>query len=131
MEIYDYYKEKYPQFEWESLNHHGFDMAIREMRLCKPYEKEKYGNSGLYRCEIVDNQVCGYLGDTGIKVKGYIDKEVEKEFIESLKDGFFYELAGKHYYTVFWKWWQTGNLMIVWILLHHTIENQNIKKLSN
>lgn len=129
MEIYDYYKERYPQFDWESLNHHGFDMAIRRIGLCKSNEIEK--DDKLYRCEIVDNQIYGYLGDSGIKVKGYIDKEVEKEFIESLADGTFYILAEREKYTVFWKWYTTGNLMIVWILLHHTIENQNIKKLSN
>lgn len=28
MDIYDYYKEKYPQFDWESLNHHGFEKVI-------------------------------------------------------------------------------------------------------
>lgn len=100
MEIYDYYKEKYPQFDWESLNHHGFSMAIRKIGLCKAYEK--YGNGNLYRCEIVNNQVYGYLGDTGVKVKGYIDKEVEKEFIESLEDGTFYIIAEKERYTVFW-----------------------------
>ena len=99
MEIYDYYKEKYPQFDWESLNHHGFSMAIRKIGLCKAYEK--YGNGSLYRCEIVDNQIYGYLGDTGVKVKGYIDKEVEKEFIESLEDGSFYIIAKQCYYTVF------------------------------
>lgn len=129
MEIYDYYKERYPQFDWESLNHHGFDMAIRRIGLCKSNEIEK--DDKLYRCEIVDNQVYGYLGDSGIKVKGYIDKEVEKEFIELLEDGYFYRLAKECYYMVFWKWYTIGNLMIVWILLHHTIENQNIKKLSN
>lgn len=129
MEIYDYYKERYPQFDWESLNHHGFDMAIMRIGLCKTHEED--GVKGLYNCEIVNNQVYGYLGDTGVKVKGYIDKEVEKEFIESLADGTFYIIAEKERYTVFWKWWQTGNLMIVWILLNHTIENQNIKKLSN
>lgn len=129
MEIYDYYKERYPQFDWESLNHHGFDMAIRRIGLCKSNEIEK--DDKLYRCEIVDNQIYGYLGDSGIKVKGYIDKEVEKEFIESLADGTFYILAEREKYTVFWKWYTTGNLMIVWTLLHHTIENQNIKKLSN
>lgn len=129
MEIYDYYKERYPQFDWESLNHHGFDMAIRRIGLCKTHEED--GVKGLYNCEIVDNQIYGYLGDSGIRVKGYIDKEVEKEFIESLADGTFYILAEKEKYTVFWKWYTTGNLMIVWILLHHTIENQNIKKLSN
>ena len=100
MEIYDYYKEKYPQFDWESLNHHGFHMAIRKIGLCKAYEK--HGNGSLYRCEIVDNQIYGYLGDTGVKVKGYIDKEVEKEFIESLADGSFYIIAEKEKYTVFW-----------------------------
>ena len=99
MEIYDYYKEKYPQFDWESLNHHGFSMAIRKIGLCKAHEK--YGNGNLYRCEIVNNQVYGYLGDTGVKVKGYIDKEVEKEFIESLADGTFYIIAEKERYTVF------------------------------
>ena len=78
MEIYDYYKERYPQFDWESLNHHGFHMAIMEIGLCKTHERN--GDGGLYDCEIVDNQIYGYLGDTGIKVKGYIDKEVEKEF---------------------------------------------------
>lgn len=129
MEIYDYYKERYPQFDWESLNHHGFDMAIRRIGLCKTHEED--GVKGLYNCEIVDNQIYGYLGDSGIRVKGYIDKEVEKEFIESLADGTFYILAEREKYTVFWKWYTTGNLMIVWILLHHTIENQNIKKLSN
>lgn len=129
MEIYDYYKERYPQFDWESLNHHGFDMAIRRIGLCKTHEED--GVKGLYNCEIVDNQIYGYLGDSGIRVKGYIDKEVEKEFIESLADGTFYILAEKEKYTVFWKWNTTGNLMIVWTLLHHTIENQNIKKLSN
>lgn len=129
MEIYEYYKERYPQFEWESLNHHGFDMAIRRIGLCKTHEED--GVKGLYNCEIVDNQIYGYLGDSGIRVKGYIDKEVEKEFIESLADGTFYILAEREKYTVFWKWYTTGNLMIVWILLHHTIENQNIKKLSN
>lgn len=129
MEIYDYYKERYPQFDWESLNHHGFHMAIRRIGLCKTHEED--GVKGLYNCEIVDNQIYGYLGDSGIRVKGYIDKEVEKEFIESLADGTFYILAEKEKYTVFWKWYTTGNLMIVWILLHHTIENQNIKKLSN
>lgn len=129
MEIYDYYKERYPQFDWESLNHHGFDMAIRRIGLCKTHETDE--NDSLYNCEIVDNQIYGYLGDSGIRVKGYIDKEVEKEFIESLADGTFYILAEKEKYTVFWKWYTTGNLMIVWILLHHTIENQNIKKLSN
>lgn len=100
MEIYDYYKEKYPQFDWESLNHHGFSMAIRKIGLCKAYEK--HGNGSLYRCEVVNNQVYGYLGDTGVKVKGYIDKEVEKEFIESLADGTFYIIAEKERYTVFW-----------------------------
>ena len=30
-ETIDYYKEKYPQFEWELLNHHGFTMAIMKM----------------------------------------------------------------------------------------------------
>lgn len=129
MEIYDYYKERYPQFDWESLNHHGFHMAIRRIGLCKTHEED--GVKGLYNCEIVDNQIYGYLGDSGIRVKGYIDKEVEKEFIESLADGTFYILAEREKYTVFWKWDTTGNLMIVWILLHHTIENQNIKKLSN
>lgn len=129
MEIYDYYKERYPQFDWESLNHHGFDMAIRRIGLCKTHEED--GVKGLYNCEIVDNQIYGYLGDSGIRVKGYIDKEVEKEFIESLADGTFYILAEREKYTVFWKWYTIGNLMIVWILLHHTIENQNIKKLSN
>lgn len=129
MEIYDYYKERYPQFDWESLNHHGFHMAIRRIGLCKTHEED--GVKGLYNCEIVDNQIYGYLGDSGIRVKGYIDKEVEKEFIESLADGTFYILAEREKYTVFWKWYTTGNLMIVWILLHHTIENQNIKKLSN
>lgn len=129
MEIYDYYKERYPQFDWESLNHHGFHMAIRRIGLCKTHEED--GVKGLYNCEIVDNQIYGYLGDSGIRVKGYIDKEVEKEFIESLADGTFYILAEKEKYTVFWKWYTTGNLMIVWTLLHHTIENQNIKKLSN
>lgn len=129
MEIYDYYKERYPQFDWESLNHHGFDMAIRRIGLCKSNEIDK--DDKLYRCEIVDNQIYGYLGDSGIRVKGYIDKEVEKEFIESLADGTFYILAEREKYTVFWKWYTIGNLMIVWILLHHTIENQNIKKLSN
>lgn len=129
MEIYDYYKERYPQFDWESLNHHGFDMAIRRIGLCKTHEED--GVKGLYNCEIVDNQIYGYLGDSGIRVKGYIDKEVEKEFIESLADGTFYILAEREKYTVFWKWDTTGNLMIVWTLLHHTIENQNIKKLSN
>lgn len=129
MEIYDYYKERYPQFDWESLNHHGFDMAIRRIGLCKTHEED--GVKGLYNCEIVDNQIYGYLGDSGIRVKGYIDKEVEKEFIESLADGTFYILAEREKYTVFWKWDTIGNLMIVWILLHHTIENQNIKKLSN
>lgn len=129
MEIYDYYKERYPQFDWESLNHHGFDMAIRRIGLCKTHEED--GVKGLYNCEIVDNQIYGYLGDSGIRVRGYIDKEVEKEFIESLADGTFYILAEREKYTVFWKWYTTGNLMIVWILLHHTIENQNIKKLSN
>lgn len=129
MEIYDYYKERYPQFDWESLNHHGFDMAIRRIGLCKTLEIDE--DDGLYNCEIVDNQIYGYLGDSGIRVKGYIDKEVEKEFIESLADGTFYIIAEKEKYTVFWKWYTTGNLMIVWILLHHTIENQNIKKLSN
>lgn len=129
MEIYDYYKERYPQFDWESLNHHGFDMAIRRIGLCKTHEED--GVKGLYNCEIVDNQIYGYLGDSGIRVKGYIDKEVEKEFIESLADGTFYILAEREKYTVFWKWYTTGSLMIVWILLHHTIENQNIKKLSN
>lgn len=129
MEIYDYYKERYPQFDWESLNHHGFDMAIRRIGLCKSNEIEK--DDKLYRCEIVDNQIYGYLGDSGIRVKGYIDKEVEKDFIELLEDGYFYKLAKECYYMVFWKWDTTGNLMIVWILLHHTIENQNIKKLSN
>lgn len=129
MEIYDYYKERYPQFDWESLNHHGFDMAIRRIGLCKSNEIDK--DDKLYRCEIVDNQIYGYLGDSGIRVKGYIDKEVEKEFIESLADGTFYILAEREKYTVFWKWDTTGNLMIVWTLLYHTIENQNIKKLSN
>lgn len=129
MEIYDYYKERYPQFDWESLNHHGFHMAIRRIGLCKTHEED--GVKGLYNCEIVNNQIYGYLGDSGIKVKGYIDKEVEKEFIESLADGTFYILAEREKYTVFWKWYTTGNLMIVWTLLHHTIENQNIKKLSN
>lgn len=129
MEIYDYYKERYPQFDWESLNHHGFDMAIRRIGLCKTHEED--GVKGLYNCEIVDNQIYGYLGDSGIRVKGYIDKEVEKEFIESLANGTFYILAEREKYTVFWKWDTIGNLMIVWILLHHTIENQNIKKLSN
>lgn len=129
MEIYDYYKERYPQFDWESLNHHGFHMAIRRIGLCKTHEED--GVKGLYNCEIVDNQIYGYLGDSGIRVKGYIDKEVEKDFIESLADGTFYILAEREKYTVFWKWDTTGNLMIVWILLHHTIENQNIKKLSN
>lgn len=129
MEIYDYYKERYPQFDWESLNHHGFHMAIRRIGLCKTHEED--GVKGLYNCEIVDNQIYGYLGDSGIRVKGYIDKEVEKEFIESLADGTFYILAEREKYTVFWKWYTIGNLMIVWILLHHTIENQNIKKLSN
>ena len=79
MEIYDYYKERYPQFDWESLNHHGFHMAIMKIGLCKTHERDRDG--GLYDCEIVDNQIYGYLGTTGIKVKGYIDKEVEKEFI--------------------------------------------------
>ena len=129
MEIYDYYKERYPQFDWESLNHHGFHMAIRRIGLCKTHEED--GVKGLYNCEIVDNQIYGYIGDSGIRVKGYIDKEVEKEFIESLADGTFYILAEREKYTVFWKWYTTGNLMIVWTLLHHTIENQNIKKLSN
>lgn len=99
MEIYDYYKERYPQFDWESLNHHGFDMAIWRIGLCKSNEIEK--DDKLYRCEIVDNQIYGYLGDSGIKVKGYIDKEVEKEFIESLADGTFYILAEREKYTVF------------------------------
>lgn len=99
MEIYDYYKEKYPQFDWESLNHHGFHMAIRKIGLCKAYEK--YGGGSLYNCEIVNSQVYGYLGDTGVKVKGYIDKEVEKDFIELLEDGYFYELAKECYYMVF------------------------------
>lgn len=35
MEIYDYYKERYPQFDWESLNHHGFHMAIMKMDYVK------------------------------------------------------------------------------------------------
>ena len=99
MEIYDYYKERYPQFDWVSLNHHGFDMAIRRIGLCKSNEIEK--DDKLYRCEIVDNQIYGYLGDSGIRVKGYIDKEVEKEFIESLADGTFYILAEREKYTVF------------------------------
>lgn len=99
MEIYDYYKEKYPQFDWESLNHHGFHMAIRRIGLCKTHEED--GVKGLYNCEIVDNQIYGYLGDSGIRVKGYIDKEVEKDFIELLEDGYFYELAKECYYTVF------------------------------
>ena len=99
MEIYDYYKERYPQFDWESLNHHGFDMAIRRIGLCKTHEVDEVG--GLYNCEIVDNQIYGYLGDSGIRVKGYIDKEVEKEFIESLADGTFYIIAEKEKYTVF------------------------------
>ncbi len=99
MEIYDYYKERYPQFDWESLNHHGFDMAIRRIGLCKTHEED--GVKGLYNCEIVDNQIYGYLGDSGIRVKGYIDKEVEKEFIESLADGTFYILAEREKYTVF------------------------------
>lgn len=100
MEIYDYYKERYPQFDWESLNHHGFDMAIRKMKLCKTHETDE--DDGLYRCEIVDNQIYGYLGDSGIRVKGYIDKEVEKDFIELLENGYFYKLAKECYYTVFW-----------------------------
>ena len=99
MEIYDYYKERYPQFDWESLNHHGFAMAILEIGLCKTHERD--GDGGLYDCEIVDNQIYGYLGDTGIKVKGYIDKEVEKEFIESLTDGSFYRFA-KECYGIKW-----------------------------
>lgn len=100
MEIYDYYKEKYPQFDWESLNHHGFDMAIRKIGLCKTHEED--GVKGLYNCEIIDNQVYGYLGDSGIRVKGYIDKEVEESFIVLLETGYFYELAKECYYTVFW-----------------------------
>lgn len=100
MRIYDYYKERYPQFDWESLNHHGFSMAILKMGLCKTHETDEDG--GLYRCEIVDSQIYGYLGTTGIRVKGYIDKEVEKEFIESLADGTFYILAEREKYTVFW-----------------------------
>ena len=99
MEIYDYYKERYPQFDWESLNHHGFDMAIRRIGLCKTHEED--GVKGLYNCEIVDNQIYGYLGDSGIRVKGYIDKEVEKDFIELLEDGYFYKLAKECYYMVF------------------------------
>ena len=98
MRIYDYYKEKYPQFDWESLNHHGFDMAIRRIGLCKSNEIEK--DDKLYRCEIVDNQIYGYLGTTGIRVKGYIDKEVEKEFIESLANGTFYKFAKECRYIV-------------------------------
>lgn len=100
MEIYDYYKERYPQFDWESLNHHGFDMAIRRIGLCKTHEED--GVKGLYNCEIVNSQIYGYIGDSGIRVKGYIDKEVEKEFIESLADGTFYILAEREKYTVFW-----------------------------
>lgn len=99
MRIYDYYKEKYPQFDWESLNHHGFHMAIMEIGLCKTHERN--GDGGLYDCEIVDNQIYGYLGDTGVKVKGYIDKEVEKEFIKSLEDGSFYRFA-KECYGIKW-----------------------------
>ena len=99
MEIYDYYKERYPQFDWESLNHHGFHMAIRRIGLCKTHEED--GVKGLYNCEMVDNQIYGYLGDSGIRVKGYIDKEVEKDFIESLADGTFYILAEREKYTVF------------------------------
>lgn len=101
MEIYDYYKEKYPQFEWESLKHHGFHMAIMKMGLCKSSEEE-HKDKRLYNCEIIGNQVYGFLGDTGIKVKGYIDKEVEKEFIESLEDGSFYKFAKECYYIVWW-----------------------------
>ena len=66
-----------------------------EIGLCKTHERD--GDGGLYDCEIVDNQIYGYLGDTGIKVKGYIDKEVEKEFIESLADGSFYKFAEECY----------------------------------
>ena len=98
MKIYDYYKERYPQFDWESLNHHGFTMAIMKMGLCKTHEIDEDG--GLYRCEIIDNQIYGYLGTTGIRVKGYIDKEVEKEFIESLADDSFYKFANECRYIV-------------------------------
>ncbi|WP_288660561.1 hypothetical protein [uncultured Methanobrevibacter sp.] len=73
-------------------------MAILKMGLCKTHEIDEDG--GLYRCEIVDNQIYGYLGTTGIKVKGYIDKEVEKEFIESLADGSFYKFAKECRYIV-------------------------------
>lgn len=100
MEIYDYYKEKYPQFDWESIDHHGFTMAIRQMGLCKTHEEA--GVKGLYGCEIIDNQVYGYIGDSGIRVKGYIDKEVEESFIISLETGLFYELAKEYSYMVFW-----------------------------
>lgn len=110
MRIYDYYKEKYPQFDWESLNHHGFSVAIMRIGLCKTHKRD--GDGGLYRCEIVNNQVYGYLGTTGVQVKGYIDKEVEKEFIKSLEDGSFYKFAEECFYTRLWKyeiqlgiWW--------------------------
>ena len=97
MDIYDYYKEKYPQFDWESLNHHGFSVAIMRIGLCKTHKRD--GDGGLYNCEIVNNQVYGYLGTTGVQVKGYIDKEVEKEFIKSLEDGSFYKFAEECFYT--------------------------------
>lgn len=109
MEIYDYYKERYPQFDWESLNHHGFHMAIMKIGLCKTHERD--GDGGLYDCEIVDNQIYGYLGDTGIKVKGYIDKEVEKEFIKSLEDGSFYKFAEECFYI---KWWKYDIQLGIW-----------------
>lgn len=109
MRIYDYYKEKYPQFDWESLNHHGFSVAIMKMGLCNTHERD--GDGGLYGCEIVDNQVYGYLGTTGIRVKGYIDKEVEKEFIKSLEDGSFYKFAKKCYGI---KWWKYEIQLGIW-----------------
>ena len=45
MEIYDYYKEKYPQFDWESLNHHGFSVAIMRIGLCKTHKRDGDGGS--------------------------------------------------------------------------------------
>lgn len=44
MDIYDYYKEKYPQFDWESLNHHGFTMAILKIGLCKHMKEMEMGD---------------------------------------------------------------------------------------
>ncbi|WP_305512733.1 hypothetical protein [Methanobrevibacter sp. V14] len=94
MVYYEYYKDKYPQYNWTKIDSFEFDIALDCRQIC--IFTPPYGHGGIINAKVIDGKLTGTLTynkyDDNIKYPFTFEPYVEAELNKYIEETIFKEI---------------------------------------